>query len=291
MRRQSVVTCCFILLSACSPAPQSPVTVYVPVEYEERAKAWLPESGLAVTVIAGDSAANADLIIAKQDSPRADVLLTSGVVDVWYAAENGALRPIASEVLESVPDVFRDPDGLWAATEPRHITIGTAPGLEIMSVIDLRKLAAPELQGRVCLSSSDRADNRALIAMLIAEHGNRPAERIVRGWVRNLAKAPFASEEELVAALRSAECTYGIISSAAETSGAWRVELATRYYNIQGVGVARHAQNPEAAQRLVAWMLEQLPLEAPPATNGRNVGQAGWYDEEARLLAERAGYR
>lgn len=290
MRRYDVIACCLLLLSACNPAPQSPVTVYVPAEFEEEANAWLPDSGLAVTVIAADSSANTQLIVAKQDSPRADVLITDGVADIWSAAENGALRPIASEVLEPVPDAFKDPDGLWTSTAPRHITIGTAPGLEIMSVIDLQKLAAPELKGKVCLSSSVRADNRALIAMLIAEHGNRPAERIVRGWVRNLAAAPFASEGELLAALSSAVCTYGVISSAADASGVWRIELATRYYNIQGVGVARHAVNPEAAQRLVAWMLAQEPLEAP-APNSRNVGQAGWYDEEARLLAERAGYR
>lgn len=291
MRRIWAAACCLALLPACSQAPQSPVTVYVPSEYEERAKAWLPESGLAVTVIAGDSKANTDLIVAKQDSPRADVLLTSGIVDVWYAADNGALRPIAGDAFKNVPGTFRDPDGMWAATTSRYVIIGTAPGLDIMSIIDLRKLAAPDLSAQVCLSSSVLADNRALIAMLIAEFGNRPAERIVRGWVRNLAVPPFASEEELIEALRSGDCRYGIISSTADAKGIYRIELATRYYNIQGVGVARHAQYPEAAQRLVNWMLTQQPLKEVPAASTRNVGQAGWYEEEARLLAERAGYR
>ena len=291
MRRAIAALCCFMLLSACDRVPLSPVTVYVPTEFEEQAKAWLPESGLAVTVIAGDSAANTDLIIAKQDSPRADVLITSGVLDVWNAAENSALRPISSESFENVPTVFRDPDRFWAAIAPRNIIIGTAPGLEIMGVIDLHKLAAPELKGKVCLSSSSRADNRALIAMLIAEMGNRPAERVVRGWVRNLARAPFASESELVESLRTAECVYGIISSATDTKGIWPIELATGYYNIRGVGVARHAQYPDAAQELVDWMLKHRPLAEPLTSNSLNVGRAGWFDEEARLLAERAGYR
>lgn len=291
MRHVGVVVCCCLLLSACHQAPPSPVTVYVPTEYEAQANAWLPESGLAVTVIAGDSTVNTDLVVAKQDSPRADVLLTSGVVDVWYAADHGALRPIAGDAFRDVPDTFKDPDGMWAATEYRYITIATAPGPDIMSIIDLRKLAAPELKAQVCLSSSVRADNRALVAMLIGEFGNRPAERIVRGWVRNLAVPPFASEEDLIDALRSGDCGYGIISSAADASGIHRIELATAYYNIQGVGVARHAQYPEAAQQLVNWMLTQRQLEEPLTSSKRNVGQAGWYEQEARLLAERAGYR
>ena len=112
----------------------------------------------------------------------------------------------------------------------------------------------------------------------------------MRGWVRNLAAAPFASEEELIDALRAGDCHYGIISSAAAAVGIERIDLASRYYNVQGVGVARHAQNPEAAQQLLNWMLAEGSWEELPASNSRNVGQAGWYEEEARLLAERAGY-
>ena len=279
-----------LLLGACDSAPPARVTVYVPTHFEEQATAWLRESGLEVTVIAGDSRANTDLIVGKQDAPRADVLVTSGVVDIWYAADNGALRPIAGDALKDLPDTLKDPDGMWAATESRYMTIGTAPGLDILAGFDLQKLAAPELSAQVCLSTSVLEDNRAVIAMLIAEFGNRPAERIVRGWVRNLAAAPFASEEELIDALRAGDCRYGIISSAADAVGIERIDLASRYYNIQGVGVARHAQNPEAAQQLLNWMLAQGSWDDWPASNSRNVGQAGWYEEEARLLAERAGY-
>ena len=279
-----------LLLGACDSAPPARVTVYVPTHFEKQAAAWLRESGLEVTVIAGDSRANTDLIVGKQDAPRADVLVTSGVVDIWYAADNGALRPIAGDAFKDLPDTLKDPDGMWAATESRYMTIGTAPDLDILASLDLQKLAAPELSAQVCLSTSVLEDNRALIAMLIAEFGNRPAERIVRGWVRNLAAAPFASEEELIGALRSGDCRYGIISSAADAAGIDRIDLASRYYNIQGVGVARHAQNPEAAQQLLNWMLAQGSWDDLPASNIRNVGQAGWYEDEARLLAERAGY-
>ena len=268
-----------LLLGACDSAPPARVTVYVPAHFEEQATAWLRESGLEVTVIAGDSRANTDLIVGKQDAPRADVLVTSGVVDIWYG-----------DAFKDLPDTLKDPDGMWAATESRYMTIGTAPGLDILASLDLQKLAAPELSAQVCLSTSVLEDNRALIAMLIAEFGNRPAERIVRGWVRNLAAAPFASEEELIGALRSGDCRYGIISSAADAAGIDRIDLASRYYNIQGVGVARHAQNPEAAQQLLNWMLAQGSWDDLPASNSRNVGQAGWYEDEARLLAERAGY-
>jgi hypothetical protein len=38
-------------------------------------------------------------------------------------------------------------------------------------------------------------------------------------------------------------------------------------------------------------MLEKNKLREPVSSNGRNIGLAGWRDEDAALLAERAAYR
>ena len=62
------------------------------------------------------------------------------------------------------------------------------------------------------------------------------------------------------------------------------------YVDIDGIGVARHARYPEAAHVLVNWMLNEKPITDLAWSNGKNVGIAGWRDEDARLLAERAGY-
>jgi ABC-type Fe3+ transport system substrate-binding protein len=66
----------------------------------------------------------------------------------------------------------------------------------------------------------------------------------------------------------------------------WTLEIAA-------VGVNRHAAHPDAAQKLADWLLRHrepwkpsAEKPAPPA-----VHIAGWRDAEARLLAERAGYR
>jgi hypothetical protein len=76
-----------------------------------------------------------------------------------------------------------------------------------------------------------------------------------------------------------------------EVDGLVRFAPTPTYGDIQGIGVARHANHPEEAARLVAWLLETAPATEPVNSDGRHVGIAGWRDEEARLLAERAGYR
>jgi len=126
--------------------------------------------------------------------------------------------------------------------------------------------------------------------MLINELGNRPAERIVRGWVMNLKVPPFETEDALIEALASGECSVGILSSNTKNDSIRFIGPEPLHLNINGIGVVRHARYPESAQALVDWVIRSRQLH-PASSNGRNIGIAGWLDEDARLLAERAGYR
>ena len=289
MRRLLIATA--VLLAACEAEPPQPVVVYVPTEFEESSRSWLSESGLDVTVITGESSAITDKVIGKQDSPRADVLITSGVFDIWRAADAGALRPIQGEVLARVPPQLKDPEGAWAALGYRRLVIGMAMGADRSLVTGFRDLAAPGLAGKLCMSSFALPANRALVGMLVEDLGIKPAERLVRGWVRNLAAAPFASEVELHAALERGDCDFGIVSELPDGSPISTVVPRPTYLRIDGIGVSRHAANADAAQQLVDWMLSDYQPDELNESVGHNAGVAGWRDEDASLLAERAGYR
>ena len=255
----------------------------------ERLAGFTGDTGTLVQVVHGDSAALTDDVIADRGSPKADVLLTSNVADIWRAADEGALRPIRSPALVGVPAAGKDADGLWVAFETYDAVIGTAERMETR-VISYTGLARPDIGGEVCLSSSRLPLNRAVMARLIEENGVKRAERIVRAWVRNQKMPPFATEAELVAALGDGTCGYGVFSGDIEAPGV-RIEVPIpTYYNVRGVGVARHAQNPNAAQALVDWIIVNIPLEIADGS-GKSAGRIGWLDEDARLLAERAGYR
>jgi iron(III) transport system substrate-binding protein len=239
----------------------------------------------------GDSGANTDAVIANNSSPPADVLLTNNVADIWRAADEGALRPIQSERFSGIPEYLRDPDGLWAALEVRYAAIAVAPDLAVAGPSNYAELADPKLHGQICLSSSDLAVNRSLIAMLIQDLGVKPAERIVRAWVRNLAFSPFSTEAELQVAIESGSCNYGIFSMSPEIQNGHQAGDRQYYVDIDGIGVARHARYPESAHVLVDWMLNEKAIKDLAWSNGKNVGIAGWRDEDARLLAQRAGYQ
>lgn len=324
----SAVLAFVVLAAACDSDPgekperPEPVVVYASYADENYWPAmfagFTEETGIPVTLRNGEPAQLTSDVIANRGSPPADVLLTRNVADVWRAADEGGLRPIAAAGISHIPDFLRDPDGLWAAMSLRAAVI-----LHNFEVIDEKPvayadLADPRYRGQLCLSSSALAVNRSLIASMISELGVRPAEILVRGWVRNLAQPPFQTEAALFAAVDAGSCRYGILSSqvavsTTSASGDGNAEFITpqpAYFDIEGLGIARHARNASGAEVLLDWMLSQEAQELHalgayqyPARSGnlreeiaarisrRNVGLAGWHDNDAQLLAERAGYR
>ena len=284
-----------VLLVACDSRPVSaPVVIYAPAADEaqlsKRFLAFTADTGIPVLAEFMAGGAGADRVVANEGSRKADVLMTDNVADIWRAADEGALRPIRSAALKTVPAVLRDADAFWIAVRYRSVVIAVADDAANFEAPDLLRLASPELKGKVCLLGHEQHLSRALIGMLIDELDSKPAERLVRGWVRNLARSPFDSEAALAAALESGECEYGILSDAAVGDVAGAKALPTPYYDIDAVGIGRHAGNADAAQVFVDWIISEGASQLP-ITSTIPVAVAGWRDEEAQLLAERAGYR
>ncbi len=306
-----------LLVVACEQDVEKPryETVVVYADYDDQDylarlfEAFRRETGIPVTVRSGDAGQLTDDVIANRGAPPADVLLTASVTDAWRAADEGALRPIGAANLADVAEFLRDPDDLWAAVRMSVMMIAVGEGVTVEEPpLSYAALGDPFYKGRICLSSSSLPANRALIAMLIADLGPKPAERLVRGWVRNLALPVFDTQKALVEALAAGTCTYGIVPSPLIEGG--RILPEPAYVDIEGVGIARHARQADSAQRLVNWLLSaevqwqhahdtrahsslaNQPDEPIAANISRkNVGIAGWQDADAVLLAERAGYR
>ncbi len=314
--------------AADQPDPRAPVVVYASNEdgnyWPQFFQAFTEETGIRVTVRTREQSVNVDDVIANRGTPPADVLIIDGVHDLWRASDEGALRPLAFGGVEQLVDPrFRDPDGQWTAVAVRAATIVVDPeSVDVTDVATYEDLGDESLQGKLCLSSSALPTNRALIAMMIDQLGVRPAELAIRYWVRNLAVPPFESDDRLLDALESGTCGIGIVSSQAayarldgDQSPGWVLHFTDEQFaNVEGAAVVRHAHQPEHANRLIEWLLQpqqqrnhavgSMSIPANPALlvepswawsqlnalPDREVSVAGWRDEEAILLAERARY-
>ena len=317
-----------VLLSACEQTPEAdidaasrdPVVVYFAGEDEAHLRRTLDRyvdvSGVPVSIRRGSPQGIVDDLIADDVIPPADVLVTMSVADISRAAEEGALRPLfLPAIKEQTPAWLRDPDDLWVGLSYRSAVIvyGTntvdAPELSTYTA-----LAETGFGGQLCLSSSNNAVNRSVIAMLIDSMGVRPAEIVVRGWMANLALPVFDTEDQLVDALRSGDCQFGIVSSSAVVKANATGSSANLTFSmpvpatvdIEGVGISRHARDPDGAAALVEWLFQadaQSELATTtwshPAigirkegqeTGIKNVSLVGWHEKDSAKLAERARY-
>lgn len=292
MRRVALLFCALLVGCSAPELPPEPLVVYAAVEDGERLAATLGEftsaTDIHVDLRQGGATEHVDAMIAKTGDP-ADVLITDDVVEIWRAADRGALRPIASAAMSEHHASLRDPDALWFVNEVRPLAVARA-GDAAPWLVSFEELGGPSYAGRLCLSSPELVTNRALIANLIEQIGVREAERLVRRWVRNLAQPPYADEASLRAAVRSGACDYGIVSNPHTVFGNWE-KAPPQAYGATALGVGRHAASPEAAQALADWMLRHASVRIPSYAALPHAGIAGWRDEEVRLLAERAGYR
>ena len=259
----------------------------------------------------------------------ADILLTVDAGNLWYAAEEGVLRPAYSDVLErNIPAHLRDPENLWFAMSVRARTI----------VYDTRKIDPSQLtgyagladekwKGKLCLRTSAKVYNQSLVAMMIARMGERETEIIVRGWVDNLATSVFPNDTKLIEAIAAGQCQLGIVNTYyfgrlqrenADIPVAifWpTAESGGVHVNISGAGITRHSRNPDGARALLEWMSgevgqqflagENLEYPANPAVepsplvaawgefdaSPMNVTQAGVFQADAVKLMDRADYR
>jgi len=309
----------FLTIAACTPEapvaeapPLEPVVVYT--AYSD--KTYLPtlfneftqDTGIIVIVRNGSVPGIVDDVIADRVTPPADMLITPSVADVWRLAEEDELRPnYSSVVAENVPAWLRDPDKFWSALSyHKAVLIYDPEEFEASELSAYEDLAAENFRRKVCLTSSELAINRAVIAMLMNKLGARDTELAVRSWVANLAQPVFASEEQLLQALESGNCAVGIASSrAAAIMSDNRLQVHVpdeTYFDIEAVGIARHARNPDAAIALVDWMLQRdvqirhaaqtsaFPV-LPEAEGSHKIVAVASRLGDAAKLAERARYR
>ena len=291
--------------------------------------AYTAETGVPIQYITDSEQPLIQKLKAEGDSGRADMLLTVDAGNLWYASDEGVLRPTRSETLATnIPGHLRDPDNEWFAMSVRARTIVyDTRSVDPSELTGYADLADEKWAGKLCLRTSAKVYNQSLVAMLIAMLGEQETELIVRGWVKNLATEVFPNDTKLIQAIEAGQCQVGIVNTyyfgrlqrenaeipvavfwpSAETGGV--------HVNVSGAGVTRHAKNPDGAVKLLEWMSsdaaqhllggDNMEYPANPAIAPHplvaswgsfdamtmNVAQAGYYQGDAVKLMDRAGYR
>jgi iron(III) transport system substrate-binding protein len=291
--------------------------------------AFTKETGMNVRYLTDKEGPLLERLKAEGKNTPADMLLTVDAGNLWQAAQEGLLKPVASKVLETnVPAHLRDPKNRWFGLSVRARTIVyNTDKVKPSELSTYEALGDPKWKGRVCLRSSKKVYNQSLVAMMIAEHGEPKTEKIVDSWVDNLATDPFADDTKAMEAVAAGQCDVTVVNTyyfgrlmeknpKLPLAIFWPNQQGTGVHvNISGAGVTAHAKNEKAAIRLLDFLSSEKaqnlfadvnmeypvnPRVKPDAAvaswgnfkqNSINVAKAGELQAAAVKLMDRAGYK
>jgi iron(III) transport system substrate-binding protein len=292
-------------------------------------KKYETETSVKIQFITDKAGALIQRLKAEGRRSPADILITVDAGNLWYAAEQGLLKPLDSAVLkERIPEHLRDPEGRWFGLSVRARTIvystdRVGPG----ELSTYEALGSPAFRKRLVLRTSKKVYNQSLVAMLIAEHGAGQTEKIVRSWVGNLSSQPFSNDTKVMKAILAGQGDVGIVNTYyfgrllrdnpdLPLALFWPdQDGAGVHINVSGAGVVAASAEADLAVDFLEWLAspgaQKVFAEANmeyPVTPGvevhpvvqswgtfqsstMNLARAGELQTEAIKVMDRADYR
>jgi iron(III) transport system substrate-binding protein len=287
------------------------------------------QTGIKVKYTTDNEGALMARLQAEGKNTPADMLITVDAGNLWAASEAELLRPFNSQVLISnVPEHLRDPGHEWFGLSIRARTIiYNTKKVTSEELSTYEDLADPKWKNRLCLRTSKKVYNQSLVAMMIAEHGEAETEKIVRGWIANLATDPLSDDTRAMEFVAAGRCDLTIVNTYyygrlmqkdpdLPLGIFWPNQKGSGVHvNVSGAGLTRYGKNQQAAEQLLEFLssisaqklFADVNMEYPVNPNivpdpivaswGRfkqnhiNLVKAGELQAAAVKLMDRAGYR
>ncbi len=237
--------------------------------------AFTNETGIDVNVVFAKKGLAERLAREGKNSP-ADLVFTVDIGRLNEVVEKDVVQAVQSDVLNSnIPEQYRDPDGKWfgLTTRTRSIYVSKERA-DRDSITRYEDLAKPEWKGKICTRSGKHPYNLALIASMIAHHGEAETETWLRGVKANLARKPQGNDRAQVKAIKEGVCDlslgnnyyYGKMIND-EEQRAWADAVFITFpnqqdrgthVNISGMALTKSAPNKTEAIRLMEFLSDKL---------------------------------
>jgi len=239
-------------------------------------------TGIKVNVVFAKKGMSERLAREGEYSP-ADVLLTTDISRLIELHERNLLQVNNSAVLTKViPSQYRSTDNTWFALTTRVRNIYSAKRLGTVN-INYEDLADKQYQGRICTRSGKHAYNVALVASMIAEHGEVETLVWLNKFKANLARKPQGNDRGQVQAIHQNLCDIALGNSyyfgkmlANEKQKVWADAVNINFpnqsnrgahVNISGMGLAKYSPNAKNAKALMDFLVSKLAQQLYAQTN------------------------
>ena len=218
MKNLTLALAIIILVSCSQDNTQDSLTIFTsrqPQLIEPILERYSEKTGIEVTLLSGNAQQLMERIDIEGKDSKADIFMTVDAGVLWQASERGILESVKSEILNTnIPSHLRDVDGEWFGLSKRARTIVFSNDqFSKEDFSSYENLSYPKWAGKLCLRTSKKVYNRSLLASMIDANGFEKTEKIVQGWVNNLATEVFSNDTNALKAVSSGQCGFTIVNT------------------------------------------------------------------------------
>jgi len=233
-------------------------------------------TGIEVRVVNADADQLIERLRSEGANSPADVLVTVDSTRMERARALGLLGKFDTSTL-NLPDSsgnLADPGGYWHPYTIRARVILTAKGrVKPGEITRYEDLAERKWRGRLLIRSSSSNYNQALMASMVAAHGERGATDWARGVANNLARPPQGGDRDQIKAVAAGLADVCVSNSyylgmmlessdPAEREAARKVDVVFpnqgdrgTHANVSAIALLKTAKNTNAAGQYLQFLL------------------------------------
>lgn len=236
-------------------------------------EAFTKKTGIKANVVFASKGLIERMKAEGSNSP-ADVLLTVDIGRLESAVSAGVAQPVKSEFLaKQIPAAYRAGSDEWFALTTRARVVYASKERVKQTKITYEELADPKWKGKICIRSGQHVYNVALIAAMIAHHGEEKARAWLEGLKANLARRPSGNDRNQVKGVYAGECdlavgnTYYMGKMQTNTKDPEQQKWAASvnvlfpntdgrgtHVNVSGMVMAKYAPHRENAKKLMEFL-------------------------------------
>ncbi len=288
MSRLLSIASASLLVAGCWTASGPEVVVYTALdrEFSEPIFAeFTRETGITVLpkfdTEATKTVGLAEAILAERGRPRCDVFWNNEILNTLRLQREDLLASYQPPVAETYPPMFRSPLGTWHgfAARARVLIVNTELVPESERPTSIRDLADPKWQGKAGIAKPLFGTTATHAACLFAYWGDEKAKRYFHDLKDNQVRI-LAGNKQVALSVASGQLAFGLTDTddaIIEREKGMPIEIV---YPDQGddgfgtlfipntLGILAGGPNPEAARRLVAYLLSpevEAKLAAGPS--------------------------
>ncbi len=232
--------------------------------------AFTKETGIKTNVVFASNGLIERLAAEGKNSP-ADLLLTNESGLLLQAVAAGVTQPMHSDAIDkAIPAGLRDDKDQWFGLTRRARVVYASKDRVKQDAITYEELADRKWRGKICIRSGQHTYNVALVASMIAQHGEEATEKWLTGLKANLARRPAGGDREAVRDVQAGLCDIAIgntyylaamLKNPDQKAWADAVRIIFpnandrgTHVNVSGMALTANAPNKENAVKLMEFL-------------------------------------